>query len=918
MTTLFHHREFFVEFPTDDLEQSIPDRFEKQVERDPSHLAIQTRTQTLTYEQLNRAANVVAREILERRGKGQEPIALLLENDAPMIGAILGVLKAGKIYVPLDPSLPAGRLTYILQDSQAALLISNARNRELAASLTDGKVVVVELEQLDRHAGTGNPGISIPPDSPSWIIYTSGSTGQPKGVVQTHRNVLHFVKNYTNGLMLSSADRLSVLYSFGVNGAAHEMFSGLLNCASLHPLDIKTEGLSGLAAWLTDQRVTTYSSVPTVFRHFCETLTGAEELRDLRFVKLIGEPVAKREVDLYRRHFPEETIFINRLGSTETGTIRWYFIDKRTRIDGTSVPVGYAVADNDVMLLDEDKKQVAPGEIGEIAVKSRYLSPGYWRKPEQTAKAFLADVDGTSGRVYLTGDMGRFLPDGCLLHMGRKDFQVKIRGHRIETAEIEMALLSISEAHEAIVMAREDGQGDSRLVAYLLMPGRPRPSVSSLRRGLTGLLPAYMIPSVFMMLDRFPVAPNGKVNRGALPLPDASRPELESVFVAPSDSAQRQLAQIWREVLGVDAVGVHDDFLDLGGNSLLAVQLMARIEKTFGKQLLPAVIFRAPTIEQLAALIHEERDDSLPSIVALRSSGSKRPLFWVHGDSGSAFLPDYLDPDQPVYGLEHQSQDGKPAEYTRVDTIAEHYLRQIRKIQARGPYLLGGYSFGGTIAFEIAHHLRKEGEAIAVLALLDSLSPGTNESSASNDTSASVSRDSPSTISRLRKFTRLTFRDQVRHLPRFTDTLFSNRLRRTFKRLLCKLCLSAGWTLPVFVRSFYILEVYKRALENYSPLVFPGRAIYFKSMLRSGHHQERWRSLMKDGLVVYEVPGGHEDVVRRENVAVWGQRLRSCLSTAQTAGVDARFCAETGSATVSPPAREDRPLLIETASRATD
>ena len=240
---------------------------------------------------------------------GRSRFALLLENDAPMIEAILGVLKAGKIYVPLDPSLPAARLTYILQDSQAALLISNARHSELAASLTDGKIVVVDLGQLDRHAGADNPRISIPPDSLSWIIYTSGSTGQPKGVVQTHRNVLHFVKNYTNELALSSADRLSVLYSFGVNGAAHEMFSGLLNGASLHPLDIKTEGLSGLAAWLARSKGDHALSVPTVFRHFCETLTGVEELRDLRFIKLIGEPVSKREVDLYRQTTRRDCVY---------------------------------------------------------------------------------------------------------------------------------------------------------------------------------------------------------------------------------------------------------------------------------------------------------------------------------------------------------------------------------------------------------------------------------------------------------------------------------------------------------------------------------------------------------------------------------------------------------------------------------
>ena len=603
----FHPSGSFIEFKKEEIEQSIPERFEQIVRRYPDRIAVKTRNYVLTYDLLNKMANRVARAILAQSGEGEEAIALLLENDAPMIAAILGVLKAGKIYVPLDPSLPSARLAYILEDSQAALVLTNTRIASLAADLAQEKIACIDVDHLDRDLGAENVGLSISPAAFAWILYTSGSTGQPKGVLQSHRNVLHFIWNYTNGLCLSSSDRLSLIFSFGVNAAAHEMFSGLLNGASLHPLDIKREGLTGLAGWLIDQEVTFYCSVPTVFRNFCDVLTEGKKFPKVRLIKLVGEPVSKRDVDLYKKHFSSECILINRLGSTETGTIRWFFIDKGTPIDGNSVPVGYPVADNEILLLDETGGEVPAGEVGEISVRSRYLSAGYWRKPELTHKAFLADPQGGGKRIYRTGDLGRMLSDGCLLHLGRKDFQVKIRGHRIEIAEIEMALASLAGIKEAVVMAREDRHGEQRLVAYLIVKDQPRLTAGSLRQALAESLPGYMIPSVFVMLESFPLAPNGKVNRGALPRPDWTRPELESPYVAPGTPTETDLAAIWAEVLSLDRVGVHDNFFDLGGSSLSATQVISRVFKGFELELPIQSLFQAPTVAEMAAVIMQNQ-----------------------------------------------------------------------------------------------------------------------------------------------------------------------------------------------------------------------------------------------------------------------------------------------------------------------
>ena len=593
----------FIEFKKEEIEKSVPDRFEKQVDRYPDRIAIKTGYQELTYKTLNQAANRVARSILNQRGKGEEPVALILENGAPMIAAILGVLKVGKLYVPLDPSLPRARATYILRDSQADLVVTNNKNLALAKDLAQNVPQLVNIDELDSSLSAENLDLSISPDTLTWILYTSGSTGEPKGVVQNHRNLLHFIMNYTNGFHICADDRLTLLYSCSVNAGAHDIFSALLNGASLYPWDIKEEGLTRLADWLTQQEITIYSSVPTVFLHFLDTLTGKEKFPALRLIKMMGEPVYKRHVELYKKHFSQDCIFVNRLGSTETGSVRWYFIGKEIRIAGSNVPVGYPVEDNEVLLFDDAGKAVGLGQVGEIAVKSRYLSPGYWRRPELSQSAFLPDSEGGDERLYCTGDLGRMLPDGCLVHLGRKDFQVKIRGYRIEVAEIEMALLDHVAIKEAVVLPWEARPGDQRLVAYVIPAAQQAPTVTELRRFLMESLPNYMIPSTFVMLDALPLAPNRKVNRRALPVPGRSRPELDNPYVAPRSPVEEVLAEIWAQVLGLDQAGINDNFFELGGHSLLATQVISRVINTFRVKVPLRSLFQAPTVADMAVVI---------------------------------------------------------------------------------------------------------------------------------------------------------------------------------------------------------------------------------------------------------------------------------------------------------------------------
>jgi len=608
----FHPTGTFVEFNKDEIEQSIPKRFEEQARKYSNRTAVVTRNQTLTYDQLNQGVDRLAGAILHQRGGRQEPIALLLEQSASAISTILGVLKAGKIYVPLDTTYPQARIEYILEDSQAPVIVTNNRNFLLARKLAKHNgCQLLNIDELDPISFVEEPDSHISPDSLAWILYTSGSTGQPKGVVQTHRNVLHDIMNYTNAFHICQADRLILLTSYSVVDTVRTMYGALLNGASLYPVDVKKDGLTHLADWLNHHQITIYRSFSTLFRHFIDTLDGDQQFPKLRLLYLCGEPVYRRDLELYKKQFSPDCIFVNGIGSTECLTYRWNLMDKKIQVNDNNVPVGYPLEDIEVLLLDDDGKEVAFNEIGEMSVRSRYLSPGYWRRPELSQVKFLSDPNGGDERIYRTGDLGLILDDGCLVHMGRKDFQVKIRGYRIEVGEIEAALLNIDNIKEAVVILREDRPRDRYLAAYIVPSRQPALSITALRHALAEKLPGYMVPSAFIILDALPLLPNGKLDRQRLPYPDSSRPNLDTPFIVPETSVEQALAKIWAEVLNVNHVGAHDNFFDLGGHSLAATRIVSRVIKHFQVDLPLQSLFQSPTVAEMATVIAEHQGKKL-------------------------------------------------------------------------------------------------------------------------------------------------------------------------------------------------------------------------------------------------------------------------------------------------------------------
>ncbi len=599
------------EFRKEEVEQSIPDRFERIVRQYPDRIAIKTRDRDLTYADLNATANCLARAILAKQIKREEPVMLLFEHGPQAVAGILGALKAGTCYVPLDPSLPRERVESIAKDSGIRLIVTNKRHLTFVNELTGNSVEVLDVDALETHPSDENLGLTLSPDTYACIMYTSGSTGEPKGVLQNHRGILHKVMVYTNLLHIRANDRLSLLHYTSFDACMHHLFGSLLNGASLLPFDPRVGAGAPLAKWLNNSQVSIYHSVPTVFRRMAAALTGEEGIFHLRAINLSGAPMYREDVELYKRLFSSQCILLHMMGATETGWIRHYWIHKDTQITDRGVPVGYGIQDKEVVLLRDDGQAADAGEIGEIAVKSRYLSQGYWRRPELTASKFLPHPAGGKEKVYLTGDLGRITSDGCLFHLGRKDFQVKIRGFRIEVGEVESALLALEDVREAVVVKTNvEGSDDERLVAYIVA-GRPVPTVSKLRRTLGQKLPDYMVPTAFVFLAALPLTPNGKIDRKALPVPGKFRPELDTPFVAPRTSLEQELAEIWREVLYQDQVGIHDNFFDLGGDSMAALRVISRVLERFQLALSVQSFFPATTVEQMASVISRSQGNDL-------------------------------------------------------------------------------------------------------------------------------------------------------------------------------------------------------------------------------------------------------------------------------------------------------------------
>jgi len=457
------------------------------------------------------------------------------------------------------------------------------------------------IDGIDGSLGDQNVGLKQSADALSCILYTSGSTGRPKGVVQNHLGIMHRVMVYTNMLGVCASDRLTLLHSASFGSSIHHLFSSLLNGAALYPFESPLGAGLPLVRRLIEDRISIYHSAPSLFRHLTGALLGVEpSFLSLRAVVLTGAPIYAEDVYAYKKYFSEPCVLVHLMGATETGWIRRYAIDHSTAVADGIVPVGFAVEDKNVLLIDDLGRPSPPGKSGEIAVRSRYLAVGYWNNAELTQEKFSRPADGSEERIYRTADLGRFGAADCLFHLGRRDSLVKIRGFRVEIEEVESALRTLAEVRDAAVVALHRDDGETSLAAYVVPDSRSTLTPIRLRRLLRQRLPDYMIPQTFTLLDRLPLTPNGKIDRRALPPPHDSAPSTEGEDTAPVTDVEKTLAKIWAEAFQLKAVSIDDDFLDLGGHSLLAARIIARIYETFRVEVSLRDLLDASTVAGLA------------------------------------------------------------------------------------------------------------------------------------------------------------------------------------------------------------------------------------------------------------------------------------------------------------------------------
>ena len=688
--------------------------------RTPEAVALVFKGQQLTYSELNARSNQVAHYL---RGQGVGPeilVGICIERSLEMVIGLLGILKAGGAYVPLDPAYPADRLGLMLDDAKPRLVLTE---RSVADKLPLRNCRVVRIDEArvltdpssaDEDGQWNRPS----PTSLAYVIYTSGSTGRPKGVQIPQRAVVNLLSSMRREPGLAADDTLLAVTTLSFDIAALELFLPLTTgaCVVIATREVASDGRR-LRRLLEESKATLMQATPATWR----MLLDAGWLGNPKFSVLCGGEALPRE--LAERLLPTCAELWNLYGPTET-TI-WSAAYRV--LDRGPIVLGRPIANTRFYVLDRAFRPVPIGVPGELFIGGDGLARGYLGRQDLTSTRFIKDPfrPEPTGHLYRTGDGVRYRPDGTLEYLGRLDHQVKVRGHRIELGEIEAVLGEFSQVKDKVVVVRKDQSGENTLIAYVVVRADEATDVERLRRGLAAKLPAYMVPSVFVMLDALPLSANGKVDRNALPEPNSEAAMTRQRPSAPRTETEQKLACLWAQTLGVERVGVHDKFFEIGGHSLMAVRLLARIEAAFGRLLPLAVFFRAQTVAEMAAVLLERpKNDPSPGILTLRSGDHRRPpLFLVHSHTGEhlAWRPliECLGNDRAIHALTLPQVAGAPQPFLTIEALAAHHVEQICAVEPNGPYHIAAYSFGATVASEIAVQLSARGREIGVLAAID-------------------------------------------------------------------------------------------------------------------------------------------------------------------------------------------------------
>ena len=856
-------------------EKTIHSLFEEQVLKSPDAIALCRHQLSMTYGELNRKANSLARCLISRGVKSGDNVALMVARSFDMVAGMLAIMKTGAAYVPIDPDYPVDRQEYILENSAVGLLIAD-NDYLLLETLPESRLV--RLKQIDlNNFQDDNINAQIDSSQLAYTIYTSGSTGKPKGVMIEHQSAVNLLQWVNIEFSIGPQDCLLFITSMCFDLSVYDIF-GLLAAGGSIVMVEKQELMDApvLKDMLVKHKVTFWDSVPSTMDYFVSELGSANTSdfeNHLRLVFMSGDWIPVNLPDRIKKVFPGARIIS--LGGATEGTVwsNFYPIDK-VEAGWTSIPYGKPIANNFFYILDEQLKPVLPGAEGELYIGGVGVARGYANDAEKTAKAFIKDPFNSSlgGRMYKTGDYGRMLPGMNMEFIGRIDDQVKIRGFRIELGEITSVLQKHENVKSAVVLAKTVSGHEKELVAFFTGDAQ----IAALKAYLSEQLPPYMMPAHFVALDSIPLTGNGKVDKKAL-LQFASPSADEFTFyAAPRTNVEKMLADIWSEYLGLKKISIYDNFFELGGHSLIAVKVMTKIERLTGKRLPLASLFEKPTIERMARLLNLDATAiTWDALVPIKTGGAKMPLYIVHGAGLNVLLFNAvamgLSPDQPVYGLQAKGLNGIDEPLTRIEDMAAHYIDSILAQNPGGPYALAGFSFGGIIAYEMARQLQEMGREVNLVALFDTNAYNT------------IFYDPIGT--KLRKQFSY-YANNIVHTLKFVNG-FSNTVVEK-STLLKRKVIRRYWSLTkkqdqpgFFGYSHKIDKCNQEALVRYQLKPQNIKVDVFKAETRTFYVKDTaflgWRPFALNGVTVHNIPGEHNTIFKAPNDKIFAAELQKCL-----------------------------------------
>lgn len=843
----------------------LQELFEIQAEKTPSKTAVIFKDQELTYYQLERKANQLANYLIRQGIERESLVGVLFDKSLEMIIAVLGILKSGGAYVPIEPSIPLNRLNFMMEDAGVKTLITQSIFRE---KLHESSLNIIYLDGLLEeleHECDEKPRERSTPENLAYIIYTSGSTGKPKGTLVLHSGAVNFVKGFSKIIKLNPSEKWMQFFTLSFDGSVADIFSVLCSGGTLLiPERMALLDFKNLAGFITQNSVTTIFMTPSIF-----SMINESEIPSVEKI-LVGGEVCSQELAF---RLSQGRQLFNLYGPTETSVaVTGYEMDEFAD-SYNSVPIGKPMLNTELLVLDRNYRIIPTGCIGELFIGGQGVARGYLNRPELTAEKFIPNpyADSPGERLYRSGDLVRLLPDGNFEFIKRIDEQVKIRGYRIELREIESVIRQSQGVRDVFVKVINEEVSEKKVSAYIIPEEGEMFDLEKVKEEVAGNIPGYMVPSRYLCVKEFPLNSNGKIDRNALPEAETLFENTAKTYHPPRDAWELNLVQIWEEILKIHPVGIKDNFFDLGGHSLLAIRFMDLLQERFNRSIPLVTIYQNPTIESLAPFLKDEGENKKPSLlVELKKGGEAEPLFFIHPSGGSVHwysdLAKYIDPATPFYGLQAVGIDGKDKLDDSIEVMASRYIDNILKKQPDGPYYIGGWSFGVIVAFEAARQLIGLGHEVKMLALLDC---GPFLPYDEPEDSAELLADIFS------KYTHIDV-DNLRTMNEDERYKFVFKLAKKNKLI------------PFYVRisefSFYIhiLKTMQQAWRKYELKTYPGEITVFRSDESKSNLSLTpdlgWSGYTSMPVNVIDVPGNHISMMLMPNVMYLAEQLNHVLS----------------------------------------